>query len=56
MMLDDDTLYVEVTLPSGSIARWAVPCDLHVGQDAEKLDALTDAIEAILGQPDTLLT
>lgn len=54
-MTNDDTLYVEITLPSGTIARWAVPCDLHRATDAEKLDALTDAIEGVLGQPDTLL-
>ena len=47
-MMNDGTVYVEVTLPDGSVARWAKVLD------DETTDRLTNAIEAAIGQPDTL--
>lgn len=46
---DDGIVYVEVELPDGSTARWARELD-----DATT-DALTNAIESVLGSPDTLM-
>lgn len=52
---NDGTLYVEVTLPDGSVARWARTPPDGAAFDDYTLDSLTDAIERILGSPDTLL-
>lgn len=55
-MDEDDLLYVEVVLPDGSVAIWARKTDVD-GEtviDEETIDRLTDAIEAVLGSPDTL--
>lgn len=50
------TLYVEVTLPDGTTARWARVRDDGSAVDDSTLDALTDAIEHIIGGPDTIIT
>jgi hypothetical protein len=49
--LDDDsvTSYVEVEFADGSKARWVIA-------DDDKADAVTKAIESIVGPPATLLT
>jgi len=39
---------IEIELSDGTIARWVIPED--------KVDAVTDAIEKILGEPDTIKT
>lgn len=43
--------YVEVQLGDGTVARWAL-----VNADEETVDRLTNAIESIIGKPDTLHT
>jgi hypothetical protein len=52
---DDKTLYVEVTLPGGTVARWARIHDDGEPVDGSTLDDLTDAIERIIGAPDTII-
>lgn len=53
---DDSILFVEVVLPDGSVARWAreTEVDGETVIDDDTIDALTDAIERVLGSPDTL--
>lgn len=46
---DDGIVYVEIELPDGSTARWAKE------MDAASIDALTNAVEALLGAPHTLI-
>lgn len=45
---DGGNVTVDVTLPDGSVAMWAVQVD------GPTIDRLTDAIEAIIGKPDTI--
>lgn len=54
----DGFLFVEVVLPDGSQARWArtTTLDGETFIDEETIDALTNAIEGVLGSPDTLMT
>lgn len=49
-MTDDNITWVEVTLPDGTIARWA-----RVLDDDEQ-DRVLAAIESVLFTPDTLIT
>ncbi len=42
---------VEIELPDGTKARWTM---LEV--DERTIDRLTDAIESIIGKPDTIIT
>lgn len=48
-MNDDTTTYVEVTLPDGTVCRWAV----EINDDTQ--NALTDAIENVIGAPATVI-
>lgn len=41
----DNIVYIEVTYEDGSVARWAIPAD----------DDRIDAVEAVLGDPDTIV-
>lgn len=45
----DPVMTLELTLPDGTVARWAL---LETNQHT--IDRLTDAIEAIIGPPDTI--
>lgn len=47
----ENELYVEVSLPDGSVARWWRDTD-----DDVLVDRLTTAIEAVIGSPDTVMT
>lgn len=40
---------VEIVLPDGSVAMWAL-----METDDKTVDRLTDAIESIIGPPDTI--
>ena len=42
-------LSVEICLPDGSVASWGM-----LETDDKTIDRLTDAIESIIGQPDTI--
>lgn len=46
---DDGIVYVEIELPDGSTARWAKE------MDSDAIDALTNAVEALIGAPHTLI-
>lgn len=45
----EPVMTVEITLPDGTVARWAL-----LETDERTIDRLTDAIESIIGQPDTI--
>ncbi len=45
----DDLLMVEIDLPDGTVACWA-----RKDVDDDLIDRLTEAVEAIIGSPDTL--
>ena len=53
----DGFLFVEVVLPDGSQARWARATDVDGENviDDDTIDRLTNAIEGVLGSPDTLM-
>lgn len=45
----DPVMTVEIALPDGSVSHWALP-----EADDRTVDRLTDAVEAIIGRPDTI--
>lgn len=50
------TLYIEVTLPDGSVARWArvTEVDGEATIDDEALDDFLSSVESYFGPPDTV--
>jgi hypothetical protein len=45
----DEILLVEIVLPDGSVATWT-----RADADDDFIDRLTDAVESVLGSPDTI--
>lgn len=47
MVCMETTTFIEIEFPDGASARWAV-------EDETTADRVAEAVEQILGQPDTL--